>query len=136
VLSAGGTDNANFLAFNGSTYFYTDPTNMVTPVGVFAASPGPYGTHDMGGDVYQWEDTPNDDQFRFLQGFCWADGSEPSFYGMIYDPPTVESDDFGFRVASVPEPSTTALLLASAACLLGYIWRRRAAQHEEEKRMA
>ena len=36
------------------------------------------------------------------------------------------ADDVGFRVASVPEPSTIALLLASAACLLGYAWRRRA----------
>ena len=27
---------------------------------------------------------------------------------------------------TVPEPSTIALLLASAACLLGYAWRRRA----------
>ncbi len=26
---------------------------------------------------------------------------------------------------SVPEPSTIALLLASAACLMGYAWRRR-----------
>ena len=26
---------------------------------------------------------------------------------------------------TVPEPSTIALLLASAACLLGYAWRRR-----------
>ena len=35
---------------------YTDPTNYLTPVGVFAGSPGPYGTYDMGGDVFQWNE--------------------------------------------------------------------------------
>ena len=35
---------------------YTDPTNYLTPVGAFAASPGPYGTYDMGGDVWQWNE--------------------------------------------------------------------------------
>ena len=30
----------------------------LTPVGAFAASPGPYGTFDMGGDVWQWNETP------------------------------------------------------------------------------
>ena len=35
---------------------YTDPTNYLTPVGAFSASPGPYGTYDMGGDVLQWDE--------------------------------------------------------------------------------
>ena len=51
VLSATGTNNANFYD-NGSTA----PTGL-TPVGAFAASPGPYGTYDMGGDVWQWNET-------------------------------------------------------------------------------
>ena len=46
-----GTNNANY--FNGGD---TDPTNLLTPVGAFAASPGPYGTYDMGGDVFQWNE--------------------------------------------------------------------------------
>jgi formylglycine-generating enzyme required for sulfatase activity len=44
-----GTNNANY--YNGG---YTDPTNTLTPVGAFSASPGPYGTFDMGGDLWQW----------------------------------------------------------------------------------
>jgi len=36
---------------------YTDPTNYLTPVGAFAESPGPYGTFDQGGDVWQWNET-------------------------------------------------------------------------------
>ena len=41
------------------------------------------------------------------------------------DNPLAASSVWGFRVASVPEPSTIALLLAGAACLLGFAWRRR-----------
>ena len=46
------TNNANYTN-NGVA---TDPTNHLTPVGAFLASPGPYGTFDMGGDVYQWNE--------------------------------------------------------------------------------
>ena len=57
VLSATGTNNANYLASPIPTLaIYTDPTNHLTPVGAFAASPGPYGTYDMGGDVWQWNE--------------------------------------------------------------------------------
>ena len=41
-----GTNNANFSS--GSS---------LTPVGTFAASPGPYGTFDQAGDVWQWNET-------------------------------------------------------------------------------
>ena len=54
VLSATGTNNANFLAADGGGYVCTDPTNFLTPVGVFASSPSPYGTFDMAGDQWQW----------------------------------------------------------------------------------
>ncbi|MGO9112151.1 MAG: hypothetical protein ACLP9L_23235 [Thermoguttaceae bacterium] len=47
VLSANGTNNANYYSNNT----WTDPANYLTPVGSFAASPGPYGTYDMGGNV-------------------------------------------------------------------------------------
>ncbi len=58
VLSATGTNNANF--FNGG---FTDPTNYLTPVGAFADSPGPYGTFDQGGDLFQWNETAPADPF-------------------------------------------------------------------------
>jgi formylglycine-generating enzyme len=49
VLSATGTNNANFAYNNGCS----DPTNYLTPVGFFALFPGPYGTFDQGGELYQ-----------------------------------------------------------------------------------
>ena len=42
--------------------------------------------------------------------------------------PSQEGPMFGFRVASVPEPSTLALLLAGAVALLACTWRRRASR--------
>ena len=39
----------------------------------------------------------------------------------------VEVTHGNYFALTVPEPSTIALLLASAACLLGYGWRRRTA---------
>ena len=54
ALSATGTNNANYNS--GQRACFTDPTNYLTPVGAFASSPGPYGTYDMGGDVWQWNE--------------------------------------------------------------------------------
>ena len=75
VLDPSGTNNANYNdawlsppAGNGG---FTDPTNYMTPVGAFAASPGPYGTYDMGGDVYQWTEGLNNVNQRFLGGGDW-----------------------------------------------------------------
>ena len=59
LLSATGTNNANFIAVSNQPPFTTetDPTDWLTPIGAFAGSPGHYGTFDMGGDVWQWDET-------------------------------------------------------------------------------
>jgi formylglycine-generating enzyme len=121
VLSAAGTNNANF--YDGG---YTDPTNWLTPVGAFAASPGPYGTYDMGGNVWQWNETVFlSNVGRGMRGgpfFGGAPALASSFrqsYGPTYDGYIL----VGFRVASVPEPSTVAMLLTLA--LGGLLWWRR-----------
>ena len=54
VYSATGTNNANF---NSSGLQAAVPW-ILTPVGAYADSPGPYGTYDMGGDLYQFTSTP------------------------------------------------------------------------------
>ena len=100
ALSGSGTNNANF-----PNPGYTDPTNYVTPVGAFAASPGPYGTYDQGGDVYQWSDTlvhGSNPVERVVRGGSWANGTlVSSFRGTVAT--TYTYADMGFRVADVPE---------------------------------
>ena len=131
VLSATGTNNANYNDAYDSPHTgnggYTDRTNYLTPVGVFAASPGPYGTYDMGGDMYQWTETNYDNlnEERVLRGDPPTLGSTDlvsSFRGEVS--PTDEGHYVGFRVASVPEPGSIPLLVCGAVAALIW-WRRR-----------
>ena len=120
VLSATGTNNANF--YNPPRF--TDPTNYLTSVGAFAASPGPYGTFDQGGDLFQWNETAVTGSSRGVRGGSYngtALGLRSS-YGLD-DVPTDEFFDLGFRVASVPEPSSVILLFIGIVALA--IARRR-----------
>ena len=98
-------NSANYYIWPNS---YTDPTNVLTPVGVFSASPGPYGTFDMGGDVYQWNDAivtpdPGYNACRGIRGGAWDSPSSllTSSSGQ-YELPMIENSGVGFRVASLP----------------------------------
>jgi len=119
VLSATGTNNANY---DGATL--TDPVGWLTPVGAFAASPGPYATFDMGGDVYQWTETAS--LVPYNTGRYFVGGSYGSTVTTLYiggggsPPPTTSGANLGFRVASVPEPGAAAILFF--ASLLALIW--------------
>ncbi|MGA2030753.1 MAG: SUMF1/EgtB/PvdO family nonheme iron enzyme [Thermoguttaceae bacterium] len=115
-------NNANYYLNN-----YTDPTNCLTAVGVFSESPGPYGTYDQGGNVWQWNETPVTSSSRGLRGGAFNDPSFDlaSFSRNNYTP-TYEGSDIGFRVASSaasPEPGGIAMLLAGA--LAFGVWRLR-----------
>jgi formylglycine-generating enzyme len=123
VLSTTGTNNANVL---DSNFNFADPTNYLTPVGYFAGSPGPYGTFDQGGDVFQWNETTFRGSYRGVRGGSFAlDESFLLSSCLEYDKPTNMYEDSGFRVAEVPEPGSIALLLAGGTCLLGCAWRWR-----------
>jgi formylglycine-generating enzyme required for sulfatase activity len=118
ILSSTGTNNANF--FNGEAP--TDPLNMLTPVGAFAASPGAYGTYDVGGDVYQWNETPYGGIVRGNAGGGYASdvGTLTSEYVAAGGgpEPTYAGSELGFRVAYVPEPGSISMLVAAAAALI------------------
>jgi formylglycine-generating enzyme len=110
VLSSTGTNNAN--------YFSSTLVNGLTPVGAFASSPGEYGTFDMGGNVWQWEDSVNGSQRRGLRGGSYADTANAMLpYSADDTSPSLVDSAVGFRVAYVPEPSSFCLLLASAIVL-------------------
>jgi len=120
VLSATGTNNANYFDFYG-TGTYSNPGTWLTEVGAFAASPGPYGTFDMGGNVWEWNEAISyygAYAHRGLRGGAWdyfhseLRADERAFGG---------GGSTGFRVALVPEPAS--LVLLALSCLL--VARRR-----------
>jgi formylglycine-generating enzyme len=126
VLSASGTNNANYNAGSYSSPIYTDPTYYVTPVGTFLASPGPYDTFDQGGNVQEWNETLTVASARGMRGGGFNEYvvslESSSRLTSIFDP-FYEGGAIGFRVASVPEPGCIAMLLSSAA--VGLIWWKR-----------
>jgi formylglycine-generating enzyme required for sulfatase activity len=128
LLSATGTNSANFdTVDNGPpNYGATDHINYLTPVGAFAASPGPYGTYDQGGDVWQWEETAIDNSSRETRGGSYAGGYAGLESSLAVDsPPALSDSSVGFRVAYVPEPTTAAMLIAAALTGFFLVKRRR-----------
>jgi formylglycine-generating enzyme len=124
LLAAGESNDANYFVNS-----HSDPTNYLTPVGLFSASPGPYGTYDMGGVVWQWNEAIISGTCRGVRGgtvyyLRYADFLASFCRGSYYP---ADEGDVGFRVASVaqpvPEPGSIGLLLAAAGGLL--IWRLR-----------
>ncbi|MDA1178851.1 MAG: SUMF1/EgtB/PvdO family nonheme iron enzyme [Planctomycetota bacterium] len=83
-----------------------------TPVGSYPRSAGPYGTLDQGGNAWEWNETAISASFRGLRGSYWSDDS-------IWLSAPIRNDGFsvadqlnliGFRVASVPEPNSAAIV--------------------------
>jgi len=91
----------------------------------------PYGTMGQGGNVSEWNESSTDglnnisdaDRVRRGGSFYDADASPlSSSERVIGTAPTAADANCGFRVGSVPEPSSALLVIgAGAACLL---WRR------------
>lgn len=106
----GGANSANFNFAVGDT----------TDVGAYTGTTGFYGTFDQGGNLFEWNEAVISSSFRGLRGGGWGDVSgllAASFRSSVH--PTGESSVFGFRVASIPEPSTGLLgLLAGVGLLL------------------
>ncbi|MFI0347811.1 MAG: formylglycine-generating enzyme family protein [Chthoniobacterales bacterium] len=85
---------------------------FLTPAGAFAYAPGPYGTYDMGGNVFQWTSSRNsflssiDHQKETVRGGCWKLPSAylmPAYSRMLLNPKD-RSDYIGFRVIG-PKPA-------------------------------
>jgi formylglycine-generating enzyme required for sulfatase activity len=126
ILAPTSTNDANFDSWNGRSYVYIDPTNYLTPVGEFEDTTSPFGAYDMGGDVWQWNEATFSGSSRGVRGGSWRDSSGfMASSSRTIGEPTEEFDGFGFRVASVPEPGSIALLLAGA--LAFGIWKYRRA---------
>jgi sulfatase modifying factor 1 len=97
-----GANVANFS--HGADWSNQD--GNVTKVGSAAAN-NYFGTADQAGNVREWNDAVISDSSRGLRGGAWYyAGSNLASSYRTNSVPTNESDNIGFRVASVPEPTS------------------------------
>ena len=110
---------------NSANYNSNDFVGNLTDAGAYTGTMSPYGAFDMGGNVYQWTETLLDRLEREIRGGAFDTASDAllSSNRNAVDPPVTLSGGIGFRVASVPEPSTGVLVVA--ACGLMWVLRKR-----------
>ncbi len=97
----------------------------LTAAGAYSNSVSPYGTFDQGGNVWEWTERLVSFQYRVLRGGSW---SQPGFLNsptLIGDNPINEAENFGFRVATIPEPSSIVLAAFGLVTVAACRWRRR-----------
>ena len=116
---------------NAGTAVYNNAASVPALVNS-AGGLSPYGTMGQGGNVWEWNESAFDgtnsssSEYRAYRGGGWANGvNELRYSNRPFDSPLLEDSIVGFRVASVPEPSTYALLLMAGAGWL--LWKRRQA---------
>jgi len=100
----------------------------LTNVGAYSYKPSasPYGTFDQGGNVWEWNDVTVSSDYRLLRGGAFNNAyALVSSYRINYHVPTREDSSWGFRVVSVPEPSTLVLFGVGTVALAACAWRRR-----------
>ena len=102
--------------------------NEVTNVGLASA----YGTMGQNGNVFEWSESTHDgindssSEDRAVRGGYWLDaGFDLRSSDRVNSSPALEYSNVGFRVASVPEPSSTVLMCSAG--LLALARRRRRA---------
>jgi formylglycine-generating enzyme required for sulfatase activity len=132
------SNTANFFKNDGSANGYNDgyavtgfggynsSQNYLTDAGAYTSATSPYGTFDQGGSVFEWNEALISVPFRGLRGGAWSLDSSyllSSFRDYI-NPPSSTNLLIGFRVASIPEPSS--FVLAASGLAAGFSgWRRR-----------
>ena len=127
-----GSDTAPTAVASGTNAGTAVYNNAASVPAIVESAGGlsPYGTMGQGGNVWEWNESAFDgtnnlsSENRAFRGGSWFDAEFllRSSVRSNFDP-SVEDINVGFRVASVPEPSTYVLVLMGAGAL--YLWKRR-----------
>jgi sulfatase modifying factor 1 len=119
-------NNANYYV-NGSGYLIASPY-FRTVVGDFELSQSSYGTFDQSGNVWEWNETVATGTSRVLRGGSFGTVlNQLRAIGRGASDSSFENADLGFRVATIPEPSSVALTVIG--CVLAFTRRRKSLLH-------
>jgi len=127
----GGSNQANYKYWNGKysttqSSSYSSSQNYLTPVGSFTNSASSYGTYDQTGNVYNWTDAVSTPSRGFRGGDWYEDyhtlGSSSSGY---FSGAVGQNAIVGFRVANLPAPEPTSVMLIGLGGVLLASRRRR-----------
>jgi formylglycine-generating enzyme required for sulfatase activity len=100
---------------------YDNSVGSTTNVGTYSSDPSSYGTFDQGGNVWEWNDAVTSFALsrRGLRGSSFdSTGSNLRASSRDGTGPTFEDNDLGFRVASVPEPTSLLLTMLAGGVML------------------
>ena len=104
---------------------YNNVLASPTDVGFYSGTTSPYGAFDMGGNALQWNEAFINGYYRGQRGGSYFSNSSSLLSSTRdYSNPDLGFDsEIGFRLASVPEPSTGVLAVIAGGML--WWWRKR-----------
>lgn len=123
-ISNPGANVANYLS---GADWNAQNGNLTTVGSAGPLSESFYGTSDQGGNVFEWNEALIDGSTRGLRGssFIFFHAGALQSLGWGNGVPMAEYVDIGFRVATVPEPSTAVLAMVGCGLMLWWGKRRK-----------
>jgi formylglycine-generating enzyme required for sulfatase activity len=98
---------------------YGNVVGSTTGVGSYSGDGSSYGTFDQGGNVWEWNDAVISGSSRGLRGGSFSNAvTSLRSSGRNGNDPTSENTNIGFRVASVPEPTSLLLTMLAGGVML------------------